>query len=480
MQITRRHMAIGLAVSTLLRPAMVRSAELAELDMHPKNLTGDLDTMLDRGIVRMLVPYSRTFFYQTGGDFHGVAAEIGDELEKWLRHTYPALKQKLVVTIVPTSRDRLIPDLLAGHGDVAVGDITITPERQKLVAFSNPTFTGIKELVATKAGVPPMASADDLSGREIAARPGTSTYASIMALNDKLKAAGRPPAIILDLPGALEAEDMLDMLEAGLLPAMPVEEWLFDLWGSHMPGIMLNHSAVLRAGASVGWAIRRDNPALQTALNNFLAKAGGTGQNLRDTVTYYLKEAKKLHGATRPDDMKRFEVLLGYFKKYGPEYGFDSLMLVAQGYQESQLDQSTHSPSGAIGVMQLLPQTGKDMSVGDISQIEPNVHAGAKYMRYLIDTYLKDGEFDEQNRTLFAFACYNAGPNKIAQLRKQARDEGLNPNQWFDNVERIAAKKIGQETVRYVRNIYKYYIGYKLVAESQQRIAASKAAAPPQ
>jgi membrane-bound lytic murein transglycosylase MltF len=126
--------------------------------------------------------------------------------------------------------------------------------------------------------------------------------------------------------------------------------------------------------------------------------------------------------------------------------------------------------------MQLLPATGKDMGVGNIAQTEANVHAGAKYMRHLLDVYLKDANFDEQNRTLFAFACYNAGPNKVAQLRKQAKDEGFNENGWFDNVERIAAKRIGQETVRYVRNIYKYYIGYKLLAEHQARVAASKAA----
>jgi membrane-bound lytic murein transglycosylase MltF len=186
-------------------------------------------------------------------------------------------------------------------------------------------------------------------------------------------------------------------------------------------------------------------------------------------------DAERIHAATTPNELKKFNATLAFFQEFGPMYGFDELMLVAQGYQESQLDQSTRSAAGAIGLMQLLPETGSEMHVGNIAQARANVHAGAKYMRLMLDEYLGDANFDEQNRALFAFACYNAGPNRIAGLRKEAKKNGLNENVWFDNVERVAAHRIGQETVRYVRNIYKYYIGYKLLLESQQRDAAAKA-----
>jgi membrane-bound lytic murein transglycosylase MltF len=476
MSTTRRGATAMLAAVWLVRAACARSERVTSLSAHTPLQTGDFDDMLRRGVIRVLMPYSRTFFFQDKGRFYGIGAEIGTELEKWLRKTYPTHKQKLVVALIPTSRDRLIRDLLGGVGDLAVGDITITPERQKLVAFSTPTRTGVEELVVTKAGIPPMASADDLSGQDIAARPGTSTYASLVSLNERLVSAGRAPATIIDLPGALEVEDMMEMVEAGLLPAIPAEDWIFDAWTSLIPGIMVHRKAVLRADASLAWPTRPDNPMLLATLNTFIAKVGGSSQNMRDTAAYYVKQVKKIHSATNATELKKFTATVGFFKKYGEQYGFDALMLVAQGYQESQLDQSTRSRAGAIGVMQLLPATGKDMGVGDITQAEANVHAGAKYMRHLLDTYLEDASFDEQNRTLFAFACYNAGPNKVAQLRKQAKDEGLNRNLWLDNVERIAAKRIGQETVRYVRNIYKYYIGYKLLTESQERGAAAKAA----
>jgi membrane-bound lytic murein transglycosylase MltF len=475
MVITRRGATATLAAALLANPVVVRAAKLVELNVRLKPHTEDFDRILAHGVLRVLVPYSRTLFFEDRGRFRGVAAEVADELEKYVRRTTPTQKQRFVVVMVPTSRDHLLPDLLAGQGDVAVGDITITPERQKLVAFTTPTFAGVKELVVTPAGVPLITSAEDLAGKDIAARPTTSTYASLVVLNERLTASGRPPLTILDLPPTLEVEDMMEMVAAGLLPAIPAEDWVADLWSPLIPGLLIHRSAVLRSGANLGWAVRPDAPKLLAVLNAFLDKFGGTAQNRRDTATYYLKQVKRMHAATNQEEMQKFNATIGFFQRYGRQYGFDELMLVAQGYQESQLDQSTRSTAGAIGLMQLLPATGREMGVGSITQAEANVHAGTKYMRHLIDVYLKGADFDEQNRTLFAFACYNAGPNRVSRLRNEAKAEGLNENVWFDNVERIAARRIGQETVRYVRNIYKYYIGYKLALESQQRRTAGKA-----
>ena len=123
--------------------------------------------------------------------------------------------------------------------------------------------------------------------------------------------------------------------------------------------------------------------------------------------------------------------------------------------------------------MQVMAKTGQILGVGDIHKADANVHAGAKYIAQLMDVYFKDIPFDEQNRTLFAFAAYNAGPGKIRLLRRDAEAQKLDPNVWFDNVERVAAVHVGQETVRYVRNIYKYYIAYKLIQEDEE---ANKAA----
>jgi membrane-bound lytic murein transglycosylase MltF len=475
MLITRRYAtAVGMAALTV-GPTKSR-ANVVELNVHLKQHKEDLDILLELGAIRMLAPYSRTFFFEDRGRFRGVSAEVADELESYVRRTYPKRREEFVVVVVPTSRDHLFPDLLDGWGDVVLGDITITPEREKQVAFTRPVFSGVTVIVVTRAGVAPMASADELSGKDIAARQTTSTYANLVALNERLKAAGRPPANILDVPPTLEVEDMMEMVAAGLLPAIPAERWAADTWAPPIGGLMIHNKAVLQSGANLGWAVRPSNPELLAMLNTFIAKfGGGSAHKLHDMAMYYVRHAERIHAATTANEMKKFNETLAFFQEFGRMYDFDALMLVAQGYQESRLNQSTRSATGAIGLMQLLPATGAEMGVGSITQARANVHAGAKYMRRMIDQYLGDANFDEQNRALFAFACYNAGPNRIAELRKEAKKDGLDENVWFDNVERVAAHRIGQETVRYVRNIYKYYIGYKLLMESQGQVATAKA-----
>jgi membrane-bound lytic murein transglycosylase MltF len=147
----------------------------------------------------------------------------------------------------------------------------------------------------------------------------------------------------------------------------------------------------------------------------------------------------------------------------------DFLLMAAQGYQESQLNQNAKSQVGAIGVMQVMPATGQELKVGDISQTEANIHAGVKYMRFMIDQYFEKEPMDRVNKGLFAFAAYNAGPGRIQGLRKEAAKRGLDPNKWFNNVEVVASEKIGRETVTYVSSIYKYYIAYKLITETQEQ-----------
>lgn len=140
----------------------------------------------------------------------------------------------------------------------------------------------------------------------------------------------------------------------------------------------------------------------------------------------------------------------------------------AQGYQESQLDQTRRSPRGAVGIMQLLPSTAKDKAIG-ISGIDKdaarNVEAGTKYLRHLVDTYIDGDDLQPRDRQLFAFAAYNAGPGNLRKFRSKAKAMGLDPNVWFGNVENAAAEIVGRETVQYVSNIYKYYVAYSLLVD---------------
>jgi membrane-bound lytic murein transglycosylase MltF len=165
-------------------------------------------------------------------------------------------------------------------------------------------------------------------------------------------------------------------------------------------------------------------------------------------------------------------------RKYSGEYKLDFLLMAAQGYQESGLDQEKKSSVGAIGVMQVMPATGAEMKVGDITKVDSNVHAGVKYIRFMMDKYYADEPMDTLNKGLFTFASYNAGPNRIRQLRQRAEKRGLNPNLWFNNVELVAAQAIGRETVQYVSNIYKYYLAYKMLTEQRAERDKAKKGSP--
>jgi len=440
--------------------------------------TGDFDGMMKRRLVRIAVPYSRSLFYHDGGRERGLTAEGARKFEEYLNQKYRKSLEKRPITVIliPTTRDQLIPMLLDGRADIAAGNITITDSRSEKVDFSVPVAKPFSEIVITGPGAPPLASLDDLAGKEVFVRPATSYFESLTALNDRFRSEGKPEMTLTLLPDPIEDEDKLDMINSGLLSISVVDEWIADLWAPILPKVVEHKDMAVRTGSEVGWAFRKGSPQLAAELNDFITNVVKKYGLIATSYKSFAARVRKAENAKDGADWKRFQELVELFRKYGPEYRFDALMLAAQGYQESQLDQKKRSPVGAIGIMQLMPATGQEMKVGDIKQAEANIHAGAKYMDQLVTTYFPDADLDEQNRTLFAFAAYNAGPGRIARLRKVAVEQGYDPNKWFNNVERVVAEKVSQEPVTYVRNIYKYYVSYKLAldAEAAKREAVNQ------
>ena len=268
------------------------------------------------------------------------------------------------------------------------------------------------------------------------------------------------------LPASLEDEDLLEMVNAGLLNATIVVDVIAQLWAPVLPGLELHPRVVARENASIAWAVRKGSPKLLEALNPIVT-ANRIGTEFGNTtLRAYLRGAKSALRTTGEAERARFRGLVTIFRRYAGQYDLDYLLLMAQGYQESALDQRATSGRGAIGIMQIMPATGRELNVGDIRQLESNVHAGVKYIRVLIDRHLEQAGIDPLNKTLFAFAAYNCGPGRLGALRKEAARRGLNPNVWFDNVESVAGDIVGRETVDYVSNIYKYYVAYRLSAEA--------------
>ena len=442
--------------------------------------TGDYPALKDRRVVRMLVVYSKTFYFIDKAQQRGITYDMGMELEKFLNAGNKDKTRPIRVVFIPVSRDQLVSGVAAGAGDIATGGLTITPGREKQLDFTVPAADNINEILVTAPDIAPPASVDELSGRSVFVRKSSAYYESLTDLNSHLAAAGKKPVEIVLAEENLEDEDILEMVNAGLVDATVVDSYVADFWKEIFTSIRPQPAIALRSNAQVAWGIRKNSPELKQVLDAFVEKhkiGTMTGNML---FKRYLQNTRWARGATKAEDMRRFKELTGYFQKYATRYDFDWLLLMAQGYQESQLDQKTRSPVGAIGVMQVMPATARDKNVGipDIQLVEPNIHAGVKYMRFLVNEYFDEPGIDRVNRHLFAFASYNAGPNRIARLRKQAAAQGLDPNKWFNNVEVVVAEDVGRETVQYVSNIFKYYVAYKLTLDrAKQREAAKTKAA---
>lgn len=444
-------------------PAGVRKLSLAD-----KPWTGDFDKMLARRMIRIAVPYSRSIYYADKGRERGLTADLAREFERYVNARYKTGRRPLTVYLIPSTRDELLDDVAAGRADIAAGNLTITAERLRSVDFAEQHDRTVDEIVVTGAKAPAVMSIDALGGLTVCVRRSSSYFDSLTALNERNRLAGKAEVRLRLVPDALEDEDMMEMANAGLIDVLVVDDWKARIWAQVLPKIAVHDDVVLRNDGRIGWAIRKQSPLLQAAIDEFFVKSGDRTATFAVRLKQQMRRVKQMKDPTQSADWKRFQSIIALFRRYGERYNFDPLMLAAQGYQESGLDQSAQSSVGAIGVMQLMPDTGAEMRVGDIRNVESNIHAGAKYMDSLMTDFFPDAHFSEGNRPLFAFASYNAGPGNVARMRREAGKRKLDPDKWFNNVELVVAEKIGIETTTYVRNIYKYYVAYKLTLEAEE------------
>jgi membrane-bound lytic murein transglycosylase MltF len=439
--------------------------------------TGDLDGMVERRYIRMLVTFSKTNYLLDKAEQHGATFDGGKLFEDFLNKRLESKHIRVQVAFIPVSRDRIFQALAEGRGDIAAAGLTITPERLKRVDFATPFLTGVRELVVTSTSQPAVPTAEDLSGREVHVRKSSAYHESLLALNASLKQSGKPPVKIVEAAEQLEDEDLLEMVNAGLIPATIVNSHLAEFWIKIFDRIRVEPAA-LRTDGQIAWAVRRNTPALHQAVNDFAAANAKGTMAFNVVFQKYFKNTKWVTNAASESEMKKFKDTVVFFKKYGNQYDLPWLLVAAQAYQESTIDQDKKSSVGAVGVMQIKPSTAADPPIsitGVDASTEKNIQAGTKYLRYIADRYYKDAPMTRLDKGLFSVASYNAGPARIAQLRKKAQAQGLNPNVWFGNVEVVAAREIGRETVQYVSNIYKYYVSYQLIQkQSEARTVAQK------
>ena len=448
-----------------------RIGEIETILPLPEAWLGDLDGMLERRMVRILVPYNEMLYFHDKGRERGIVHDAGIELQKWLNRKYGRKSMPITVMFIPSSRQYLLQNLVDGLGDIAAGNLTITPSRLTIVDFTDPHPKPVNEIVVTGPSAPLLKNVSDLEEVDIYVRKSSSYYEHLVNITEKQNLNFN----LIPADEHLEDEDLLEMVNAGLLSLAVVDNHKAKFWAQVFDKISLREDLIINQGGKIAWAVRKNSPRLRSELNEFRKIEGNKKGVANVLLKRYLNSISYLKSATDRNELVKFDQLLELFKKYAEMYDLDTLLMMAQGYQESRLDNSVRSSAGAVGIMQLLPSTAQSdpiQIIGVESDPEQNIHAGAKYMRHLLDTYLSDSNLDSTNKLLLGLAAYNSGPGNLRKIRNQAVEMSLDPNIWFNNVEYAAAEIIGRETVQYVNNIYKYYLAYRLV--EQQRAYREK------
>jgi membrane-bound lytic murein transglycosylase MltF len=455
-----------------LQSADADAAEQKTVLKLPRNFgrfTGDWDEMVKRGHLRALVIYNRGGFYYDKGRPRGMVVEAMTEFEKVINKKLKTRAKRFIVDYISVPPDQLQQSLNDGIGDIICSGIIVTPEREKLVDFTTPIATGTQLIVVTNRSVSPLNNVDDLSGKDIYVSSISLAKVQLTELNQRFAQSGRTQISIHDVDPSLTESDMLDMVNAGLLPATVTLNFRARLWAKVYPNLVVT-PAVVKDEGDLAWAMRKNSAQLKAVMDDFLTihKVGTAFGNVM--LQRYFRNTKVLKNSTSQAEMAKFTRLVKYFKQYATQYNFDYLMVGALAYQESTLDQNRVSPRGAVGIMQVLPQyaAASPINIPNVRDPRNNIHAGTKMLAQITKSYFNDPGISEVDKTLFTFAGYNAGPNRIVRLRKEAQEQGLDPNKWFGNVELVAAKDIGQETVQYVSNIFKYYVAYKTTREQAE------------
>jgi membrane-bound lytic murein transglycosylase MltF len=445
------------------------AATRLEYRLNGDNWTGDLDEIAKHRFLRILVVPSALGFYFNGIVMQGAMYELGSELEKELNKRLNTGNLAISVVFIPVPREQLLSKLAAGYADIA-GTMAPRDSQAADVDYTAPLIPDAAGVVVTGPAASPITKLDDLAGHEVYVHQNTAIWDKLEELNGQLRKAGKAPVQVVPADENLLDGDIAQMVNAGLVPATVMYDKIADAWARVLPNLKVHEDVVLLK-APLCWAVRRNTPQLKAAVNDFI-KTHGLGTAFGNTIARrYLQETKWVTSATSREDLKRFFQMEGLFRQYANQYNVPYLLLAAQAYQESRLNQHLRSRAGAVGVMQMKPATAahSPISIRGVQRLERNIEAGAKYMRFMVTQYYDNQPMDQVTKGLFALASYNAGPGEIEKLRKEAAGRGYNPNLWFNHVEIIASWKIGRETVQYVSNIYKYYLAYKMVTEREGR-----------
>ncbi len=437
---------------------------------------GDLKEIRERRILRVLVSYNRTNFFNTLKGQRGLEHDLIKAYEKHLNRGPRQERYQTHVVFLAKPFNELFSELSAGHGDIIAAGLTITPERQASFDFTSPYIKNVQEILISNKNAPKITRLEDLSEKQIIVVANSSYIIHIERANQALGALGLPGIEVIQADPALEAEDLLEMVNAGLFDYTVVDNHIADIYQTNFLDIQVQKNFIFHSGGKIAWAINKNQPELKASLNEFILKYARPGKLLgNSTYNKYFKSTFWIDNPLSLTALNKIPCLQYYFEKYANFYDFDWFLIASQAYQESRFRQNLKSTAGAYGIMQIKHSTARSkvVNIPHIEKLENNIHAGIKYLAFIRDYYFSTPEYSLEDRINFSLAAYNAGPGRILKLQRDAEARGLDPYKWFYNVEIMARKSIGHETVNYVTQIQKTMIGVRSsleLSKNKQRI----------
>ena len=266
---------------------------------------GDFDGMAERRLIRVLVVHNKMMFFFDKARIRGITYEAFQEFEKYINKKLKTGTRKIKVVFLPVPRDRLLPWLIEGRGDIVSANLTITEERKKTVDFSRPGFTGVNEILVTGPAAPQVDSLDQLSGKEIHSRPSSSYFEHLSRLNASFEKQGKPAVKIIAASEYMEDSDLLEMVNAGLIPMVVVDDHKARFWAQIFDKITLHPEVTVNTGGEIAWAIRKNSPKLKQIADEFIKKHKKGTLLGNVLLKRYLETNKWARNSMSPEELQK-------------------------------------------------------------------------------------------------------------------------------------------------------------------------------
>jgi len=443
---------------TLLLPTAAVARQAGPPEAAKPSKVRDLAEIRNSRTLRVLVNQSRNSSGEVQGQAIGAEYHRLRAFEQYL-NGHARDGQAINLKIIPKAKDQLLGALARGEGDlVAPGELLDMKATHK-ISTSDPIVSDVPLWLVGVKGERRFTRLEQLSGRTLALTTGSAAGEAVSQINQKLALRKLPPVKVEWVDPSLAVEDVLEMVQAGIFHLTIVERPIAERWSKVLPKLRFDRQVTIREPGEEYWFVRQDAAMLRASIDRFLK----TYKTPADQDVAFQRVYRRLYQVRYPlakADRQRLEKLRPILQKHAREQGMDWLNLAALAFKESSLDPGAKSGSGPTGLMQITPSAAQRVGVNNIQTLDSNVQASARYLALIRRKFFASPKLNERERMAFILAAYNMGPERVQGMRAEARRRGLNPNQWFFQVERIAMEQVGMGGVSYVNSVNKYYLAF--------------------